>query len=289
MIRLSNGNIVVADNLGNQLLLFDNKGNLIKRIGRMGKGPGEYLQMSDILHDKNDNILLFSNNLQRVIEYKSDGSYINSITLGFGRKIALAKNNLYLYNVNPYPEGASLDLVTKYDLDGKKQTTFYGSPKTGVVNGLPITGGDLAGDEHGNIFVIHASNFKIKKYSSDGELIKEFGQEPEFYSPLTGKNKGGDISIDMLNAFTASGSLYVLPSNVVLAFYVRGKPLTKWIEIYDVNGNYLKGNIKLPENLSSIQAVSNDTLYFSLKLPNKIDANGNLPDEKLVSYTFNVQ
>lgn len=119
MIRLSNGNIVVADNLGNQLLLFDNKGSFIKQIGRMGKGPGEYLQMSDILHDKNDNILLFSNNLQRVIEYKSDGSYINSITLGFGRKIALAKNNLYLYNVNPYPEGASLNLVTKYDLNGK--------------------------------------------------------------------------------------------------------------------------------------------------------------------------
>lgn len=288
MIKLVNGQIVIADNLGSQLLLFDSKGYLIKQIGRKGKGPGEYLNLDDIVQKKNGNILVLSDNLRRVLEYQPNATYVKTIGVGFGRRIIIAKDGLFLYNINPYPEGVSLDMVTKYDLTGKKQTTFYESPKTGVVNGIPTVGGDLAADNQGNIFVIHASNFKIKKYSSDGKLIKEFGREPDFYSPLVGNTKGEEVSIDMLDAFTAAINLYVLRSNILLAFYVRGKPLTKWIEIYDVNGNYLKGNIELPENLSSIRAVSNDTLLFSLKHPNKIDENGNLPEEKLVTYTFNM-
>jgi len=41
-VRLSNGNIVVADKGSTSIRLIDSKGKLIKSVGRQGSGPGEY-------------------------------------------------------------------------------------------------------------------------------------------------------------------------------------------------------------------------------------------------------
>src|SRR3954469_16440414 len=41
-VRLSNGNLIVADKGSTSIRLIDSKGKLIKSVGRQGSGPGEY-------------------------------------------------------------------------------------------------------------------------------------------------------------------------------------------------------------------------------------------------------
>jgi len=46
--------IIILDTQSNKVFLFDNSGNFISEIGRAGKGPGEFLRVSDILISKRD-------------------------------------------------------------------------------------------------------------------------------------------------------------------------------------------------------------------------------------------
>ncbi len=62
----SNKNIILLDAKGYQVLVFNQEGRFIKRIGKHGQGPGEHQSPSTIWSDKNGNILIGDHNTRRI-------------------------------------------------------------------------------------------------------------------------------------------------------------------------------------------------------------------------------
>ena len=58
-IQISNGNIFILEGLSNKVMVFDMNGNFKKQIGKIGRGPNEYLSLRSFCLDQNDEDLLF--------------------------------------------------------------------------------------------------------------------------------------------------------------------------------------------------------------------------------------
>lgn len=78
-------NKLVVVNVGSNagLFLFDLNGKFIRKIGKTGKGPGEYLQITCIQFDEENNqILVKSSGKEKIIRYSMDGSFSEGISIG---------------------------------------------------------------------------------------------------------------------------------------------------------------------------------------------------------------
>ena len=73
-IRLSNGNIVVVDNSDLTLRVFDSAGTALMSIGRKGKGPGEFQDISVLARCGGDSIFVFDNTLERLTVFGPNGA-----------------------------------------------------------------------------------------------------------------------------------------------------------------------------------------------------------------------
>ncbi len=84
-IGFSDDYILVSDD--KSCFLYDNKGQFIKKIGRNGRGPGEYVFLTNVFLE-NDKIYI--RDLYNLIEFNLDGTFINKFSNTF--KI----NDIYL-------------------------------------------------------------------------------------------------------------------------------------------------------------------------------------------------
>ena len=77
--------ILISDNYKtNQLLLFDNQGQFIRKISNRGRGGEEYLDLADIAVDKlNKIIYILDGDQGKLLLFNYNGLYIRSIKLPF--------------------------------------------------------------------------------------------------------------------------------------------------------------------------------------------------------------
>ncbi len=76
-IATSKSHIAISDGL--RCILFDKQGNYITQIGSKGRGPGEYVSISEIKFFKDHNIIIQSG--MNFLIYDLDGTFIRSFTL----------------------------------------------------------------------------------------------------------------------------------------------------------------------------------------------------------------
>ncbi len=119
-IRFIKDKIIVLDrSIAKTVFLFDINGKFITKIGRIGKGPGEYLSPSSISADEAMGIIaVYDGRLNSVLLYGINGDYIKSIQLKSkvaAKSIELYKGEIYISNfihdLSPY-------LLYSIDLDG---------------------------------------------------------------------------------------------------------------------------------------------------------------------------
>jgi hypothetical protein len=77
--RLSNGNIVVAEDGSAQLRFFDPKGTYLRKAGGKGGGPGEMQELHALFRASGDTIVAGSP--ARYVVMTGDGSFVRSISL----------------------------------------------------------------------------------------------------------------------------------------------------------------------------------------------------------------
>lgn len=106
-----NDSIILINNLGGGLLLFQQNGKFIRKIGKNGRGPGEYLS---ILHFDviRDTIYVSSTGRRGFLRYTFDGSFCDEIKLKYqpeffsttvDQKLACyehSEGKIYVYNIN---------------------------------------------------------------------------------------------------------------------------------------------------------------------------------------------
>ena len=114
--------------LGKGVFVFDENGNFIRRIGRIGKGPGEYDVPNDMAIDMfSGRLLIFCNNSKKLIAYDFNGNFIEEVKLkSYIDGFSILNNDLiavYHDNNSPFDDiKYKLELISK---DGNiKKTAF---------------------------------------------------------------------------------------------------------------------------------------------------------------------
>ena len=65
------------------LLCFNRNGSFIRRIANKGRGPGEYLNVSDVVVDEGNSVLyVFSSMAKKIYKYSLDGSFLKAFEFG---------------------------------------------------------------------------------------------------------------------------------------------------------------------------------------------------------------
>lgn len=82
----------------NKLLIFDDRGNFVRSIGRRGRGPGEYLQLESFSL-KGDTLFLLDTNGQKILTYDTDGNILTEVKLqeDFPEQMVWLSNGFLFY------------------------------------------------------------------------------------------------------------------------------------------------------------------------------------------------
>ena len=83
---LSNKNIVIVDIFGSYALVFDNSGTFITKIAKQGRGPGEYIKISDIYVDFKQGLIyiLDGYDSKKILKYSLTGVFLSETKINFG-------------------------------------------------------------------------------------------------------------------------------------------------------------------------------------------------------------
>lgn len=116
----NNGNLIILDGRGG-VMTFDSKGFFKKKIGRKGKGPGEYIRLDDICISENGEYL-FILQLGSIIKYSLiDNTYLSTIKIpkiNFDAISVSGSGGFYLFSANPGEPTSNDEDFTLIEIDG---------------------------------------------------------------------------------------------------------------------------------------------------------------------------
>lgn len=75
------GRVFIANGANREVLEYDTAGMLLRRIGRSGRGPGEFMTIRWIAPLGPDSLLVLDRELRRVTVFDSAGAYVRSFNL----------------------------------------------------------------------------------------------------------------------------------------------------------------------------------------------------------------
>ena len=119
--------ILVSDSEGN-LFQFTSSGQFIRRIGSLGKGPGEYTYMTDFVVD-NSFKNIYINTLGFLYTYDTDGNFETRLPWSSGdlQVMCIDSHNRLFYimpDAKQAKEKTSFDIVYVYDVNGQLLKTI---------------------------------------------------------------------------------------------------------------------------------------------------------------------
>jgi len=178
IISLLNGNILVNDQKACQILMFDNQGNFIKKIGKKGQGPGEFSNPV-CLFATSETIIVGDTGNMTLQFFDLKGNHIRSLRI-FKTYIDIAISKEELIYAAPLRVDPRSPLVDVLDTSGKLLNSFgearFGGEKSNwqIPNMIKISVSDK--DE---LFIAYESYPLVCKYSKNGDLLAEYKIEHE--------------------------------------------------------------------------------------------------------------
>ncbi len=175
---LSNGNIAVNDQKASQILIFDTSASIVRKIGKKGQGPGEFLNPYTISATPN-HIVVGDNGNMRIHFFDYQGNFLKGFKV-FKAYIDLAASKNGLIFAAPLrisPESALVDVL---DENGQLLRAFgkakFGNAKSSwqISNFIKMS---LSGKDE--LFIAYEHFPVVCKYSREGELLAEYKIENE--------------------------------------------------------------------------------------------------------------
>lgn len=130
-VYLTQNYIFVLDSdVAQKLFLFNRKGKYIRTIGKLGKGPGEYMEIADFdISEAEQKVFLYADDDRKIIAYDYDGKLLNE-----------TKISAYGYAINRFEDGRFLTIgwgstynVNYWDKKGK-ELSFYKDVNYNFIN-----------------------------------------------------------------------------------------------------------------------------------------------------------
>lgn len=222
-VQEDTGNVFIANDVTNQLDVFDSQGNYIKAIGGQGSGPGQSNGQSAIAFDPNSgNLYAGDVKNNRINIFDPEGNYLNSIAQGEfsgpieGRPFYGPSGIVFDNNGNGFVGDYSSDRILKFDTSSGEVTGSIGSNGTGLgqfqgPSGIGIT-------SEGNLVVTDQNNNRVQVLDQQGNSLLTFGTQGtgdgQFNQPI-------DAEVDQ------KGNIYVTDS------------INSRVQVFDKDGNFL--------------------------------------------------
>lgn len=179
VLTASEGKLYVLDPSTNRLFICNENGLVLRTVGSIGSGPGQFFRPSAISASRESLVVLDRGN-DRVEVFSLQGIFQSQFSVG-GEVRSLAAGDNGLIYVNDPQSG---HLVTVFDEQGRVVRSF-GSLAT--VSGLYGTGDGLRNDlgiqasrvwlavgNAGNVYAAHIIAPVVTEYSSKGTLLSQF-------------------------------------------------------------------------------------------------------------------
>lgn len=286
-IKIKNNLIYVLDATSQHFVyIFKMDGSFVQRIGKKGKGPGEYTWLCDFDVDEKGNIYLCDLRSMRIIIYDDQNSVIGDKKLPFrADAFNLLKGGNYIFSAelnSSEPVNKSKVIITDsifhirqryftYDkncLDNKGSNNIFRENEFCILYNKPV-------------------NDTIYEFSKTGELIKainfDFGRKTV---PQSLKNSYEKLAYERKeNDFEYFNQPPMLIGNYFIGIMFSGK--SKAFMLYDLNNNKtfqheISEKKFTNENINFPLTVLNDSMvisYLDLQLYQAISDKSNLsPD-----------
>ena len=116
----------VLDKKFSNLLVFNSSGKFLGNIGKLGRGPGEYQDLTDVVLDRDRELfVLYSQKDMSLFEYTLDGEFVRKVKLSFfGSSFSLIPNQGYGFYINYNKSDVSGDynvLITNFNGEVKER------------------------------------------------------------------------------------------------------------------------------------------------------------------------
>ncbi len=279
-----NGNILFLDTKGSQLLMFNQEGIFIKRIGAKGQGPGEFMIPFGMGIDKRGNIIVSDSQSRRINKYNKDGNFVTSFIIsglhGAPNIICTdSKDNYFLgaFRFDPDKPGSGGGLfINKYDPNGKYLKSFYprNEGPLWILNVSPFAHFDIDSDD--TIFASQIDRYDISVFNSEGTLLNTFSYSPSYfrapdskleidYSKYKTKAELFKKFEELSTSWTKIGSLWLIKDKYLLIELeinrlIKGIENKFMLDIRNKNGELVAGGI--PTDYKFLCPDKEGFLYF---------------------------
>ncbi|UCC40915.1 MAG: NHL repeat-containing protein [Candidatus Aminicenantes bacterium] len=249
VISDSSGYIYVTDNMDYSLKKFDGKGNLIKKTGRKGQGPGEFLAPR-YLGISSEFLYVTDQFKPKIQVFDKDLNYNRSISISmpvYDIKV-LNDDEIAVAAISTAKAGRIFIINSKGKI---KRELQYSDKKSHLLT--DVMNFDL--DSQGNLYLVYNYQDKVEKFDPEGRKIwsnkmlniKNVKREKIGQFTLPTKFVYKDIALDSSgNLFILGGSFSKNPSCDVYVLSPEGKSLTTFT---------------LPDSSHCIYIDGNDFLY----------------------------
>lgn len=221
-VQEKTGNVFVANDVTDQIQVFDSGGNFLQAFGGTGSGPGQFDGQSAIAFEPNTgNFYAGDVNNNRINVFDPQGNYLKSIAQGQfsglveGRPFFGPSGIVFDNNGNGFVGDYSSDRILKFNSDGEI-TGSIGS--NGTAPGQFQGPSGVATTPEGNLVVTDQFNNRIQVVDQEGNALLTFGKqgtgEGEFNQPI-------DAEVD------EEGNIYVTDS------------INSRVQVFDKNGSFL--------------------------------------------------
>jgi tripartite motif-containing protein 71 len=227
---------------------------IVKTIGSLGSGDGQFEEPGGIAVDSSDNVFVSDTLNNRIQEFDSSGALVRIIgtsgtgngQLKFPRGLAIdAAGNLWVAD-------AGNQRIQEFTTTGNFVQQFGGTPQMQS----PI---DLDFDSSGNVWVADQNNGALE-YTSSGTFVKQIASSRNFPPPSSIAIDSSDniwatnLSTSSMGKFDNNGTLLIKPNLVLLSPHAVA---------IDFNGNIWEGDssgrlVELDANGSPRQLVRAD-------------------------------
>jgi len=194
VVRLNDSSFVFTDFWARSIFYFNRNTRKIQRIGRTGRGPGEYI-WPDKLH-LNDGKILFSDFQTRTIqEIDSRGKYYGKVVCNAPiRRFCIDDSlNYYILSSTDYQ-------LLVFNRNGILKRKLFPVNKKYKYPIFKIHGGGTCYDRNGHIFFTNVVGSKINKVKVDDlSIVQEFSRRKSPFFKETPRALQGDyyLNLDM--------------------------------------------------------------------------------------------
>lgn len=287
---LDNGDFVVVDR--KDVNIFSSDGDFKGKIGKEGKGPGEYLRPNEVKIDDNSRIYVLDSRLFRVSVFDTAGQYLNSFKIhNFADQMVIVGKGLYIYSADMYQKA----LAACYEVTTGARLFEFAPPTRFLQqlrsNGIPAPfgfTGSLIGVRQNKVFLLHPYEYLIREFTLEGKELKQIRGKSADFIALDPSVK---FTTQMSPAEFFKSDLRTLAiwKEMLLVMFYQNQSKRGFLDIYSTSGDRInRYSIEIPtDQLSSYAfplAVDKSGNFYSYYQPEPNRTAENLPNPVLVIY-----